>query len=81
MALVTLRLFASARVAAGVGRDQIQADTVGDALDEAMARYGPDFSEVLAGCRIWRNGEHTERGESLAEGDELAVLPPVSGGS
>ena len=81
MALVTLRLFASARMAAGVGRDQIQADTVGDALDEAMARYGPDFVEVLAGCRIWRNGEHATREDVLAEGDELAVLPPVSGGS
>lgn len=80
MPQVTLRLFASARVAAGVGRDQLDADTVGAALELAVTRYGPGFAEVLVGCRIWCNGEQAAPTDQLHDGDELAVLPPVSGG-
>lgn len=80
MAQVTLRLFASARVAAGLGRDQLQADTVGSALDLAVDRYGAGFAAVLASCRIWRNGDPAVSVDVLSDGDELAVLPPVSGG-
>ena len=80
MAAVTLRLFASARVAAGRGRDAFDAATVADAIDEARRRYGPGFAELLPNCRVWRNGEQADPGDVLAEGDELAVLPPVSGG-
>ena len=80
MPQVTLRLFAVARVAAGVGRDQLEADTVGAALDGAVARYGAGFAEVLAGCRIWLNGEQAVPGDTVRDGDEVAVLPPVSGG-
>jgi len=80
MASVTLRMFAAARVAAGTGRVELTADTVGEALDWAVGRFGPSFAEVLAGCRVWRNDEQTERSEALCDGDTVAVLPPVSGG-
>ena len=80
MSLVTLRLFAAARVAAGVGRDQLEADTVGGVLRAATDKFGPSFAEVLATCRIWRNGEQATAEESVSDGDEIAVLPPVSGG-
>jgi MoaD family protein len=80
MAAVTLRLFASARLAAGTGKEQLDATTVAGLLDEARRRYGPGFAEVLAGSRVWRNGQEAEPGDVLAEGDEVAVLPPVSGG-
>jgi sulfur-carrier protein len=80
MAQVTLRMFAAARVAAGVGRDEVQADTVGGALELAVARYGAGFAEVLAGCRVWCNGEPAVAADVLSDGDEVAVLPPVSGG-
>jgi len=78
--LAVLRLFASAREAAGTGRDTVDAATVGDVLAEACARYGEDFAAVLSGCRVWVNGEPAERGDAVAEHDEVAVLPPVSGG-
>jgi molybdopterin converting factor small subunit len=80
VAVVTLRLFASARLAAGIGRDQAEGDTVEDVLGAARQRYGPGFAEVLAGCKVWRNGEPAEPAEPVADGDEIAVLPPVSGG-
>jgi molybdopterin converting factor small subunit len=78
--MAVLRLFAAARDAAGTGRDEIAGATVGDVLDAAAQRYGPDFTAVLERSRVWRNGEPAERGEPAADDDEVAVLPPVSGG-
>lgn len=81
MATAKLRLFASARVAAGTGSDTIDASTVGEALAIATDRYGSEFEQVLTTCRIWCNGDETDPDHELSDGDELAVLPPVSGGS
>ena len=78
--MATLRLFAAAREAAGTGRDDVDGATVGDVLDGAVARYGAAFADVLATCRLWVNGEPAERGDAVRPTDEVAVLPPVSGG-
>ena len=80
MAQVTLRMFASARVAAGRARETFEAATVGDVLELAVLRYGAPFADILTSCKVWRNGQPAARGETLAAGDEVAVLPPVSGG-
>ncbi len=79
--MAVLRLFASARDAAGTRRDVFEAATVGDVLDAACERYGPDFGAVLEISRVWLNGSDTDRGAAVAEFDEVAVLPPVSGGA
>jgi len=79
--VAVLRLFASAREAAGTGCDTVPGGTVTEVLDAAVARYGPSFAQVLQGCRIWRNGEPVEPGAPVADRDEIAVLPPVSGGA
>lgn len=80
-ATVELLLFAGARVAAGTGRATVVASTVGEVLASARERFGTDFSAVLDGSRIWVNGEPTSHTRALRDGDEVAVLPPVSGGS
>ena len=79
--MAVLRLFASAREAAGTGRDTVAAETVGAVLAEARSRYGPQFSAVLDGCRVWVNGEPADEGDRVSDDDEVAVLPPVSGGA
>ncbi len=76
-----LRLFAGAREAAGTGRDHVPGMTVAAVLDEARARYGSAFSDLLEHCAIWLNGEPCEPHAPVADGDEVAVLPPVSGGA
>lgn len=76
-----LRLFAAAREAAGTGHADIEGSTVGEVLDAAAARYGQPFVEVLAISRIWVNGEPAPLGASVRDTDEVAVLPPVSGGA
>lgn len=77
----TLRLFAGAREAAGTDRDTVDGATVGDVLDAAVARYGSGFAEILPSCKVWVNGEPADRADAVAPDDEVAVLPPVSGGA
>jgi molybdopterin converting factor small subunit len=78
--MAVLRLFAAAREAAGTGLDIVPGRTVGEVLDAAVARYGSGFADVLGTCKVWRNGDEASRDERVGEGDEVAVLPPVSGG-
>jgi molybdopterin synthase sulfur carrier subunit len=75
-----LRLFAAAREAAGTGRDEVAGTTVGEVLGRARERYGNDFAAVLGASRVWVNGEPASDDTTVGEGDEVAVLPPVSGG-
>lgn len=51
-----------------------------EVLDHAADRYGPAFTTVLGSCRIWVNGEPATDDDPVAPDDEVAVLPPVSGG-
>ncbi len=78
--MATLRLFAAAREAAGTGRDSVPGATVAAVLAEAVRRYGDGFAEVLDASRVWCNGEPAEGDEAVTDADEVAVLPPVSGG-
>jgi sulfur-carrier protein len=76
-----VRLFASAREAAGTGSDVIDGDTLADVLRSAENRYGAHFSDVLTTCRVWVNGDELDPDSEIGPDDEVAVLPPVSGGS
>lgn len=78
--MITLRLFAQARESAGTKSVGVEGNTVGDILDEAVHRYGDPFAAVLAGSKVWLNGAPAQRADSVSTGDEVAVLPPVSGG-
>lgn len=78
--MVRLRLFASAREAAGTGSDEFPGGTVGEILDQAGERYGEHFVRLLDTCKVWCNGEPVDRDHVVADSDEVAVLPPISGG-
>jgi molybdopterin converting factor small subunit len=79
--VAVLRLFASAREAAGTARDVVPGDTLAAVLDEARRRYGSGFDQVLSSCRVWVNGDEVSPDTAVGDTDEVAVLPPVSGGS
>jgi molybdopterin converting factor small subunit len=78
--MAVVRLFASAREAAGTGTAEVPGATVAEVLDEAARRWGEPFTAVLACARVWRNGEPTTPDAPVGPRDEVAVLPPVSGG-
>lgn len=79
--MATLRLFAAAREAAGTASAQIEGATVAEVLEHAVHTYGERFREVLANSRVWLNGDPADDQAVVGASDEVAVLPPVSGGS
>jgi molybdopterin synthase catalytic subunit/molybdopterin converting factor small subunit len=74
---ITVRLFAALRERAGWSRREV------DVADGAVvADVWPllGLGEEPPGIAYARNREYADRGSPLAPGDEVAVIPPVSGG-
>lgn len=78
--MVRVRLFASLREEAGAPEVEAEGKSVGEVADALSTRYGEKFAAVAAVSSFVVNGERASRATPVAEGDEVAVLPPVSGG-
>ena len=78
--MARLLLFGPAREAAGVASATVAADDVAGVLRWAQTAYGPAFAEVLTRSRIWVNGDGAGPEEPVGDDDEVAIIPPVSGG-
>jgi molybdopterin synthase catalytic subunit len=79
---IRVRLFAIQRELAGtreVPLDLQDGGSVEDAWSALVARY-PALAPGRAFVRFARNADYAEPDTRLADGDELAVIPPVSGG-
>ncbi len=79
--MAILRLFANLREAAGTSNIEIPGETVGDVLAEAERRFGDRFAAGLTTARVWVNGEQADPTTSVSDRDEVALIPPVSGGA
>jgi molybdopterin converting factor small subunit len=73
--------FARARDVAGRASDDVPGATVAEVLEHVIGRCGPAFEDVLSTSRVWVNGEPAENQRVVGALDEVAILPPVSGGS
>jgi MoaE-MoaD fusion protein len=74
---VRVRLFAGLRERAGAGEMEVEVPegaTVGDVWPAL------DLGDEPPGLLYARNRAYVDRAEALAPGDEVAVIPPVSGG-
>jgi molybdopterin converting factor subunit 1 len=79
--VVRVRLFAVLREQAGTAEvTDATGKSVGELADVLAARFGDRFASVAAVSSFVVNGERATRSTAVAEGDEVAILPPVSGG-
>jgi sulfur-carrier protein len=82
-----VRLFASLRELAGTSMVDVEATTVGGVVAAMSSRYGPDFDRLIAAGSVVVNGDRIAPGDAaastrtLTDADEVALLPPVSGGA
>jgi molybdopterin synthase catalytic subunit/molybdopterin converting factor small subunit len=80
---VRIRLFALQRELAGTRELGLRLEapaTIADAW-EALTRLHPVLAPGAASVRYARNGVYASADEHLEDGDEVAMIPPVSGGS
>ncbi len=75
-----VRLFAALREIAGASEVDASGRCVGDVVDELSARYGERFAAIAEVGSFVVNGERAARDTPIAQSDEVAILPPVSGG-
>jgi molybdopterin synthase catalytic subunit/molybdopterin converting factor small subunit len=74
---VQVRLFAGLREHAGFGEREVKLEDGASAGDVWSSL---DLGDEPAGLVYAVNRSYTERDEPLADGDEVALIPPVSGG-
>ena len=75
---VVVRLFAGLRERAGTDRRELELDE-GAAVQDVWAAL--DLGEQPDGLLYAVNRTYADRDQQLAEGDEVALIPPVSGGA
>ncbi len=75
-----VRLFAALREIAGDSYVEATGRTVGEIVADLSRRYGDRFAQIADVGSFVVNGERAARDTPIAEGDEVALLPPVSGG-
>jgi molybdopterin converting factor subunit 1 len=80
--MVRVLLFAQAAAAAGtpVCEWSIATPQQAQAFWEWLLAAHPALAHMPNICRLARNGEYMHANEMILPGDELAVIPPVSGG-
>ncbi len=80
---VTVRLFAGVREAAGVSSVDVELHapaTIAQAV-EAASRAVPGVWRLPKTVLLASNGEYASYETPVEDGDEVAIIPPVSGGA
>lgn len=80
---VNVLFFASCRDLVGSAEREMDLPdgaTVGDLMIEIASEH-PRFREMVPSLMVSVNQDYRERSDVLREGDEVALIPPVSGGA
>ena len=80
---MSIRVLAFARLRELLGADrdmQLPSGSTAGDLWETLASSCADLRGLASSTRIARNGRLVQSSEVLADGDEIALLPPVGGG-
>jgi molybdopterin converting factor small subunit len=73
-------LFAALRDLAGQSLVEAEGATVAEVVNALSARYGERFERVARAGSAVVDGERADPSTPLAGGQEVALLPPMSGG-
>lgn len=82
MLRVRIRYFGQAREAAGLSEEEMMVEegvTLRDVMERIFLRYG-GLAAMRDLLRVAVNRRLADLSSQLSEGDEVALLPPVSGG-
>jgi molybdopterin converting factor subunit 1 len=79
---VTIRLFARLRDLAGAGElsREVSREATVDSVWRGLVAEFPAFAEYERSISCAVNADYAKFRTSVADGDEVAFLPPVSGG-
>lgn len=82
MSMVTFRLYAAARAAAGADAAQVPAGPTSEVIAGLVASQPPQFATVLSVCSLLADGRRLDPQDDapLADGTVIDVLPPFAGG-
>ncbi len=79
---IRLKLFSLAKDLAGFDEKSLElpSDSPSEAVFTFLAKQNPQFQRWKSSMRIAVNMNYVDGSHRLQEGDEVAVIPPVSGG-
>ena len=82
--MITVKYFASLRSVAGKEEEQFNmgSETTLEKLSEEISKTAPNLGEMIRGNKIIVsvNMDVVQSGAVIKDGDEIALLPPFSGG-
>jgi MoaD family protein len=79
--MARVKLFAALRDEAGSSIVEAEGATVGAVVDALCARYGTTFEAIARAGSVVVDGERASAERQLDPDEEVALLPPVSGGA
>lgn len=82
MMRITVKLFAILRDRAGTGELTLSLPpgAAASAATDSLAQSHPSLRDLLPRTALALNREYVDSTATLHDGDELALIPPVSGG-
>ena len=83
MSLVRIRLFAIQRELAGTRELTVEVPDPAtiEAVWDGVVRIHPNLAPGRPSVRFARNGDYADPSDPVSDGDEVAIIPPVSGGA
>lgn len=79
--MARVRMFANLRELAGASAVDVDGNTVGDVLSQVAELYGSDFERALDVAQVWVDGNQAGTDSAVGKASEVALIPPVSGGT